>query len=88
VRIIRAEARHTVRCDLLAEGNYGSLKQRLRTLGAAQVLNNQWALRSTHLATELKALLREFVSNDDRIFVAEVGAEWPSRRALLDLGKL
>lgn len=56
MRIIRAEARHTVRCDPLAEGDYGSLKQRLRTLGAAQVLNNQWALRSTHSAAPLKVI--------------------------------
>jgi hypothetical protein len=37
---------YLVTCDLLAQGDYGSLKQRLRTFGAAQVLNNQWALRS------------------------------------------
>jgi hypothetical protein len=37
---------YLVGCDLLAEGDYASFKQRLRTLDAVQVLSNQWALRS------------------------------------------
>jgi hypothetical protein len=39
---------YLVTCDLLQEGDYGSLNERLRTLGATQVLSNQWALRTTH----------------------------------------
>jgi hypothetical protein len=79
---------YLVTCDLLAEGDYASLKQRLRTLGAAQVLNNQWALRSTHSAAQLKAILKELVDDRDRVVVTEIGAEWASRRALANLGKM
>jgi hypothetical protein len=31
-------------CDLLADGDYASFKERLRTLDAMQVLSNQWAM--------------------------------------------
>jgi hypothetical protein len=77
---------YLVTCDLLQPGDYGSLKERFRTLGARQVLDRQWALRSTYSAGELKDLLRQLVDDRDRIVVAEVGAEWASRRALSNLG--
>ena len=79
---------YLVTCDLLAEGDYGSLKQRLRTLGAIQVLDNQWALRTTHTAAQLKAILREFLDDRDRIVVAEVGGERASRRAFANLAEM
>jgi hypothetical protein len=79
---------YLVTCDLLAPGEYNSLRQRLRTLCAVQILDKQWALRSTHSAMQLKAILKEFVDDGDRIVIAEIGAEWASRRALADLGKL
>ncbi|HEX8985577.1 MAG TPA: hypothetical protein VF767_09105 [Bryobacteraceae bacterium] len=59
-------------------GGYGSLKQRLRTLGKAQVLSNQLALRSTHSATQLKTILKQLVGHGNRIVVTEIGAEWPA----------
>jgi phosphoserine phosphatase len=79
---------YLVTCDLLADGDYASLKQRLRTLGAAQVLNNQWALRTTHSAAQLKEILKQLVDDGDRIVVTEVGAEWASRRAMANLGAI
>jgi len=79
---------YLVTCNLLQAGDYRSLRERLRTLGAKPVLDNQWALRSTYTAAELKELLRQFIDDRDRIVVAEVGAEWASRRALLNLGSL
>jgi len=79
---------YLVTCNLLESGDYGSLRERLRTLDAKPVLDNQWALRSTYTASELKELLRRFIGDRDRIVVAEVGAEWASRRALVDMGKL
>jgi hypothetical protein len=79
---------YLVTCDLLAEGDYGSLKQRLRTLDAVQVLSNQWALRSTHSAAQLKAILKQFVDDRDRIVVTDIGAEWESRRTLANLGEM
>ncbi len=79
---------YTVTCDLLQAGDYASLQQRLRTLGARQLLRNQWALRTSHSATQLKDILREFMDGADRIVVTEVGAEWASRRALANLGEM
>jgi hypothetical protein len=79
---------YLVTFDLLQPGDYRSLRERLRTLEARQILGNQWALRSMHSAMELKDVLREFLHDGDRIVVAEVGAEWASRRALENLGKV
>lgn len=79
---------YLVTCDLLAEGDYRSLKERLRTLGASQILSNEWALRTRHSAAQLKAILKELVDDRDRIVVVEVGAEWASRRALANLGEM
>jgi len=62
--------------------------QRLRTLDAKQILDNQWALRSTYTAAELKDIVRRLMDERDRIVVAEIGAEWASRRALVNLAKI
>jgi hypothetical protein len=79
---------YLVTCNLFQSGDYRSLRERLRTLEAKQVLDNQWALRSTYTAAELKDLLRQFMDDRDRIVITEVGAEWASRRALVDMGRL
>lgn len=79
---------YLVTCDLLHEGDYASFRARLRTFEARQVLDNQWALHSTHTAGQLKEILREFLDERDRIVVTEVGAERASRRALCNLGEL
>ena len=79
---------YLVACDLLHEGDYASLQARLRTFEARAVLANQWALRSTHTAAELKNILKEFIHDGDRIVVTEVGAERASRRALANLTEL
>ena len=79
---------YLVTCDLLQNGDYESFRSRLRTFEAAHVLGNQWALRSTHTAAQLKDILRQFLHETDRIVVAEVGAERASRRALTDLTRL
>ena len=79
---------YLVSCDLLHEGDYASLKARLRTFEARPVLANQWALHSTHSAAELKEILRQFLDERDRIVVTEVGAERASRRALCNLAEL
>jgi len=79
---------YLVTCDLIHEGDYASLRTRLRTFEARPVLANQWALHSTHTATQLKNILKEFLHEGDRIVVAEVGAERASRRALSNLAEL
>ncbi len=79
---------YLVSCDLLHEGDYASLRARLRTFEARPVLAGQWGLRSTHSATQLKDILREFLHEGDRILVTEVGAEVASRRALSNLAEL
>jgi hypothetical protein len=79
---------YLISCDLLEAGDYTSLKARLRTFEARQVLANQWALHSTHSAAQLKEILRQFLHEKDRIVVTEVGAERASRRALCNLAEL
>jgi hypothetical protein len=79
---------YTVTFDLTAPGDYGSLRERLRTLDARQVLPRQWALRTTYTAVELKEIFKGFIGEQDRVVVAEVGAERASRRALIDLTRL
>jgi hypothetical protein len=79
---------YLVTCDLIHQGDYASFRARLRTFEARAVLANQWALHSTHTATELKNILKEFLHEGDRIVVAEVGAERASRRALSNLAEL
>ena len=79
---------YLVTCELLQEGDYRSLQEKLRTMDAKQTLGCQWALRSTQTAVELKNELRQFLDGQDRIVVTEVGAEWASRRALANLGEM
>lgn len=79
---------YLVTCNLFQSGDYRSLKERLRTLDAKQVLDNQWALRSTYSAPELKEIFRQLIDDRDRIVVTEVGSEWASRRALVNMAKL
>jgi hypothetical protein len=79
---------YVITLDLLQAAQYESLKARLRTLGARQLLEWQWALRSTYTATELKGILKDFIDEQDRLVVTEVGTEWASRRALANLGEL
>ena len=76
---------YLVSYELLHEGDYKSLKERLRTLDAKPLLSSQWALRSTYTASQLKEILRGFMHEGDRIVVTEVGSEWASRRALSNL---
>ena len=76
---------YLVSCDLLQQGGYESLKERLRSLEARQVLEAQWVLRSTHTAAELKEIFRQVMDDRDRILVTEVGSEWASRRAMVNL---
>jgi hypothetical protein len=52
------------------------------------ILANQWALRSTHTAAELKEIFRGFIGPNDRIVVTEVGAEWASRKAMTNIADL
>ena len=79
---------YLVTCDFVEDGDHRSLRERLRALEARQVLDRQWALRTTYTATELRNLLRGFVGDRDRIVITEVGAEWASRRALANLGEM
>lgn len=79
---------YVVSCDLLRAGDYTSLEARLGTMGARQILKNQWALRSSHTAAQLKDIFKQFIDEGDRVVVTEVGGEWASRRALANLGEM
>ena len=79
---------YLISCELQDPGDYRSLKERLRTLGATEVMTSQWAVRTAHTAADLKEMLRAFMADRDRITVAEVGEERASRRAKADLTRL
>ena len=79
---------YTATVDLLHDGDYASFRERLRTMEARQVLNHQWAMRSTYSTCELKELFRQFIHERDRITVTEVGTEVASRRAMANLGEM
>jgi hypothetical protein len=78
---------YLVSCDLNHAGGYESFKERMRSLEARQVMQSQWALRSSLTAAELKEIFRQLIDDRDRILVTEVGGEWSSRRALVNLGE-
>jgi hypothetical protein len=79
---------YLITLDLLQAADYDSLRTRLRTLGARQLLEHQWAVRSTYTAVELKDILKGFVDEDDRLVVTAVGSDWASRRALANLAEM
>lgn len=79
---------YLVSCELNDPGDYRSFRERLRTLGATEVMSSQWAVRSPHTALELKDMLRGFLAAADRITIAEVGEERASRRAKANLASL
>ena len=79
---------YSVTLELSDPGDYRSLRERVRAFGATQIIAHQWALRTTHSAIELKDILRQFLAENDRIVVAELGAERASRRALVNLTDL
>lgn len=77
---------YLISCDLMqADSGYESLKERLRSLEARQILESQWVLRSSFTAAELKEIFRQLMDDRDRIVVTEIGSEWASRRALVNL---
>jgi len=77
---------YLVSCDLNRAGGYESFKERMRSLEARQVMESQWVLRSSFTAGQLKEIFRQLIDDADRILVTEVGGEWASRRALVNLG--
>jgi hypothetical protein len=79
---------YSVTVDLLHDGDYASFRERLRTMDGRQVLNHQWAIRSTYSAGELKELFHQFLDERGQITVTEVGTEVASRRALANLGEI
>jgi len=72
---------YLVSCDLLHEGDYASLRARLRTFEARPVLANQWALHSTYTAAQLKDILKGFIHEGDRIVVDAAGGELKFEKA-------
>jgi hypothetical protein len=79
---------YSVTFDFLQPLEYQSLKEKLRTLGASQILERQWALRTHLTAAELRNELKSFIDASDGIVVAEIGSEFASRRAKKNLAEL
>ena len=68
--------------------HHPNVDSHLRALNAEQVMDRQWAVRSSFTATQLKERFRRFLDDQDRIVVVEVGEEKASRRARADIRKL
>lgn len=79
---------YLVAYDLSLPLPYESLKTRLTTMGAQQVLDSVWALLASESADQVKRSLRGLMDDGDRLLIAEVGQDWASRRALFRLGDL
>ncbi len=79
---------YLVTCEFLSGGDYASFRERMRTLDATEILNDQWALRSTQSAQQLKDVLKDMLDRRDRITVVEVGEERASRLAKADLTRV
>ena len=67
---------------------HANVDSHLRQLDAQQLLQHQWAVRTSFSADQLKNRFRRFLADEDRVTVVEVGEEKASRRALADLRKL
>ena len=71
--------------DLLLPGrDYGTLTNKLNSLGAQKILYSDWVLWSSSTAVQLRDLLKEHVDHNDRLMVAEVG-DWASYNALVNI---
>jgi hypothetical protein len=76
---------YLISLDLQPGRSYPNVHSHLRELRAEQILERQWAVRTTFTATQLRDRFKRFVADDDRITVVEVGEERASRRAMADL---
>jgi hypothetical protein len=60
--------------------NYAAVTQRLREMGAYQILASQWIMTGEHDVKELRDLVVDCLGSDDRVLVSRVveWATWPS----------
>jgi hypothetical protein len=77
---------YLVTCDLLQPCDYGSLKAKLQTLGARQVLDAQWALRTNYTAAQLKDTLRGSSTRGTGSWSPRSAGKSASRRARVSFG--
>lgn len=68
---------YTIDYDLTKPGqNYHGLIQALEALNAKRMLLSKWILLSDETAETLAKHLRQFMDNNDRLFVAELAGNW------------
>ena len=79
---------YLVSFEFTKDRTYPSVESHLRQLKAQQILGDQWAVRTTFSADQLKNRFRQLMDDGDRITVVEVGEERSSRRAMADIRKL
>jgi hypothetical protein len=84
-------ALYLISYDLIGKSydQYEVLINELRRLGAQKVLLSQWVWRSSDSAAVIRDHLRKFdLHPDDRIIVNEIGADWASWNAMIDINKV
>ncbi len=67
------------------DDDYPRLRSWLLSMSAGQTLRSQWAIWTVCPASQIKAMLRMRIYEDDRVMIVEVGLDFASRRAMLDL---
>ena len=69
-------------------GQYETLINELRRLGAQRVLLSEWLLRSQSNSTDICRLLMNYIHVNDRLLVSEITQNWASYKALVDINRL
>ena len=69
-------------------GQYETLIAELRKLGAQRVLLSEWVLRSQSNSSDICNYLMSFIHKADRLFVAEVTANWTAYNLLIDMTQM
>ena len=83
-------ALYLISYDLLNKktfGDYETLLNELRRLGAKEVLYSQWMWKSQSTSIQIRDHLRQFMHNDDRILVTSIDG-WASWNAMVDINKI
>lgn len=64
----------TISYDLIKRKDYQTLWDALEKQGAQRALESLWVLSANNTAAEVLKWLRQFVDNDDRLFVCKTSS--------------
>ena len=69
-------------------GQYETLIEELRRIGAQRVLLSEWVLRNPNNAVTIRDSLMAYIHTDDRILITEITAAWAGWKILADINKM